>query len=86
MKKKFISKPKVIEAEQFTKDNHNPEGLCLYDGCRESLLALPHVHTAHNNQSVVVCYGDWIVQEPDGVHYYPIKDEIFKKSYEPYKE
>lgn len=31
------------------------------------------------------CYlspGDWVVPEPDGVHFYPIKPDIFAKKYE----
>ena len=44
---------------------------------------VPHVHTAHNFQTVLVNPGDWIVAEPNGDGYYPIKDEIMRATYEP---
>jgi hypothetical protein len=40
-----------------------------------------HVHTAHN-QVVVLRDGDWIMPEPDGRGFYPIKPDIFADRYE----
>ncbi len=81
---KFQSKPRVIEAEQYWPDkkpwpkgveNHRPHGGYY-----------AHVHTMHDNQVVLVRGGDWIVAEPDGVHFYPVQDDVFKANYEPAKE
>ena len=75
---RFRKKPIIIEAEQFHADAINyPWGVCL---C--SLNPSPHVHTAHNSQLVVLTDGDWIIPEPDGVHYYPCKPDIFAATYE----
>lgn len=82
---KFRRRPKVQEivAEQYYNVPLGwPEGVCA--GCDEHGLSIgPHVHTAHNNQAVELEDGDWIVPEPDGVHYYPIKPDIFTATYEP---
>ena len=44
-----------------------------------------YVVTAHE-QKAYLEPGDWIVQEPDGVHYYPVKDYIFRERYVALKE
>lgn len=82
---KFRKKPVVIEAEQFTGNLPHPKGVCICGlmlggipgGCQ------PHVHTIHENQRVDLQIGDWIIPEPDGEHFYPCKDEIFRNTYEP---
>ena len=45
----------------------------------------PHVHTIHQGQIVILERGDWILPEPDGVHFYPVKPDIFTATYEPYE-
>ena len=86
---KFRKRPIVIETAQFRPDlgqwpkgvRNRPDGL----RCECSLSPTdtrPHVHTVHNNQRVDVASGDWIVLEPDGEHYYPIKDDVFCNLYE----
>ena len=37
--------------------------------------------TIHGDKIPVV-KGDWIIQEPDGKHYYPCKPDIFAATYE----
>lgn len=74
----FRSKPRTIEAEQFLPCESEPRGIC-----RQAHDYRPHVHTMHQNQIVYLELGDWIVQEPDGIHYYPIRDDIFRANYEP---
>lgn len=73
---KYRKKPVVIDAVQF--DGHNdPPGVFR----RDSDLT-PYVVTIHGQR----CYiepGDYIVPEPDGVHYYPVKPDIFEAAYEP---
>lgn len=79
---KFRKKPVVIEAEQFFRSTNslinNTKGVCQ---CREGDRR-GHVHTAHENQVVNLQNGDWIVPEPDGEHFYPIKQDIFENSYD----
>lgn len=43
----------------------------------------PHLHTIHEGQKVSLEVGDWILPEPDGVHFYPCKPDIFAATYEP---
>lgn len=33
-------------------------------------------------RDVPVSVGEWVIQEPDGVHYYPCSDDIFRQRYE----
>ena len=85
---KFRKKPVVIEAEQWFPGNQaigvrgdDPNMWC---GCVTigGPADKPHVHTIHGNQAVVVEPGDWIIAEPDGIHFYPCKPDIFEATYE----
>lgn len=79
---KFRKKPIVIEAEQFDAEcQPYPAGVCTKP-CLDGGWISPHVHTIHNNQAVRLSDRDWIIPEPDGVHFYPCKDEIFRDTYE----
>lgn len=79
----FKSKPRTIEAEQYRAGAaQQARGVC-YVACLGSEWRPAHVHTAHNNQAVILEDGDWVVPEPDGIHFYPIKPDIFAKNYEP---
>lgn len=40
-----------------------------------------HVVTIHGQKTKIVD-GDWILPEPDGVHFYPCKPDIFAATYE----
>jgi hypothetical protein len=88
--RQFRSKPSVIEAEQFhgvgwyeANERPYPEGHCLCDdGKKTSDTPHSHVHTAHE-QIVLLSVGDWIVREPDGRGFYPVKPDIFTAKYEP---
>ena len=82
---KYRKKPVVIEAEQYTEGNKKVKGLCTKD-CSIEGHAKPHVHTIHKNQMVIVEIGDWIIPEPDGIHYYPCKPDIFESTYEKVKK
>lgn len=75
---KFKSKPQIIEAEQYVNDF--VKGMCSNKKC--FLSDIPHIHTIHRNQAVKLEKGDWVVPEPDGKHFYPVKDEIFRNRYE----
>lgn len=85
---KFRSKPGTITAERFHVDKaHDPKGVCRGgESCEEPTLPYnnwPHLHTMHGpGYSVQLADGDWIVLEPDGVHFYPIKDDVMKANWE----
>lgn len=80
---KFQKRPVVIEAEQYLEDGDSyMPGICHlscqpFDGDFDA-----HVHTIHDNQPVLLQYGDWIVPEPDGIHFYPVKPDIFAATYD----
>lgn len=78
---KFRKKPVVIEAVQWhgqwsPDKTENPVCACAVLGTRF------HVHTIHNNQAVAIELEDWIIPEPDGIHFYPCKPDIFETTYE----
>lgn len=66
----FQKKPAVFEANQFTHPATAPIGVRTDEDGRA------YVVTAHG-QKVYLEPGDWIVAEPDGRGYYPIKADIF---------
>src|SRR5436190_271740 len=79
---RYRRKVTIIEAEQFMGGGHpNPRGVCMKP-CLDASWIHPHVHTMHNNQSVLLNVGDWVIPEPDGVHFYPCKAEVFQATYE----
>jgi hypothetical protein len=78
---KYRKKPVVIDAEQFK--GKLIRGMCNSQTCYSNGNYVPHVHTIHNSQIVNLEIGDWIIPEPDGIHYYPVKPDIFEKTYEP---
>lgn len=83
---KYRKKPVIVEATQWFPDK-KVEGVkdsdpdCYIGGCCYG----PHVHTIHNNAPVKIEPGDWIITEPDGIHYYPCKPDIFANNYEEVK-
>ena len=72
----YRKKPVEVEAEQFTY-THKPKGVCM---CSDAPHL--HVHTMHEGQVCVLQLGDWVVAEPDGEHYYPVKDDDFRETYD----
>lgn len=77
---KFRKKPIVIEATQYTHPGCECRGV-EYEP-ETDFTSRPFVTTVHLQK----CYiepGDWIIPEPDGVHYYPCKPDIFAATYEP---
>ena len=79
----YRKKPVIIQAEQFFGGGHsNPRGVCS-NPCLDGDWTKPHVHTMHNNQAVILEVGDWIIPEPDGIHFYPCKPAVFEATYEP---
>jgi hypothetical protein len=79
----FRKKPVVVQAAQYLKNSKAlPKGVCL-EPHLDGDWVIPHVHTIHQNQAVVLEDGDWILPEPDGVHFYPVRPDIFTATYEP---
>lgn len=77
----FQSKPRLITANRFHTDtSHDVVGVCRCGG------QPPHLHTMHAGQVVQLADGDWVVAEPDGEHYYPIKDAVIQTNYDRIKE
>ena len=79
---KYRKKPVVIEAEQYVEYGKLVKGMCNSQSCYTRVSNKPHVHTIHDNQIVFLEVGDWIIPEPDGIHFYPCKSDIFKATYE----
>ena len=80
----YRKKPVIIEAVQYIAEQYEPDGLCWELG---HWTTCPHVHTIHADaggvyQTVAVQDGDWIIPEPDGIHFYPCKPDIFDMTYE----
>jgi hypothetical protein len=74
----FVRKPEAFrvpfEANQYTGDR-------LALGMRSREDGSVYVVTIQGRE-VDVSPGEWIIQEPDGEHYYPCADDIFKDRYE----
>lgn len=70
----FQSKPKRVHAEQFTDKKAPPRGVQSFTVA--SGYTTFFVVTAQERR-VSVVIGEWIVDEGDGKHFYPIADEIF---------
>lgn len=92
---KFRSKPVEIDAYQLTSDlveaivldKLKVPGLRLtradfHQERRTISDARFRVTTIHGEETRVIV-GDWIITEPDGVHHYPCKPDIFAARYEP---
>jgi beta-galactosidase beta subunit len=79
---KYRKKPIIIEAEQYVEYGKLVKGMCNSKHCFALGNDQPHVHTIHNNQLVNLALGDFVIPEPDGVHYYPCNSDIFAATYE----
>ena len=77
----FKKKPVIVEAEQYTHTIGPVRGICTSSTC--DIVGQAHVHTIHDNRVVFLEFGDWILPEPDGKHFYPVKPDIFRNTYEP---
>lgn len=89
--KKYRKKPIVVNAEQWNPDMKNWPGRGIQDSLGviwefnfEGHVCNGIVTTIHG-QETEVAIGDWVIQEPDGKHYYPCKPDIFEATYEEVK-
>lgn len=74
---RFRSRPAECEAEQFKGFYHTP-----YPPGVEVYLQSCYVVTAHGDR-INLHVGDWVVKEPIGDGYYPVKPDVFEKRWEP---
>ena len=71
---KFRSKPKVVVADQWFQWMKEGEfEVYLRDGAM-------WVESIHG--PVLVHDRDWLIWEPDGIHRYPCREDIFEANYE----
>jgi hypothetical protein len=77
---KYISQPKEVEAFQwFESGGVNPG-----NAVKHELVDLGRAEfcvTTIHGQKTIVRDGDYIVTEPDGIHHYPVKPDIFEANY-----
>lgn len=78
---KYQKLPVVIEAVQYAEYGKLVKGMCNSMSCYQSGNDKPHVHTIHDSQVVNLEVGDFVIPEPDGKHFYPVKPEIFEATY-----
>lgn len=74
----YRRKPTTVEAVQW-------DGNALSGVTRINNEGHPHATgyvTTMQGQHVLIRVGEWVAEEPDGVHHYPIADEVFQKIYE----
>ncbi len=78
---KYRKKPIVVEVtgQFFRASKFWPKG--TKKKLRQKRQDVFYVVTIHGQETTIVD-GDWIIQEPDGKHYYPCKPDIFKATYE----
>jgi len=77
----YRKKPIVIEAVQWWPGANIPgvREIAAVDGEYGPQGQFWTIH----GQSTHINPGDWIIQEADGVHWYPCKPDIFAATYEP---
>jgi hypothetical protein len=82
---KYRKKPIVVEAEQFGGFYHTPypKGVEMEDNSEDSTKERYrfYVVTIHGQRAYLE-RGDWVITEPDGIHHYPCKPDIFEATYE----
>lgn len=72
---RYKSKSRYCQAGQYFPDQPGPSGIQLDVDGRAFVV------TTHGNRVYLVS-GDWVVKEPDGNGYYPIKPHIFDLAWE----
>ena len=94
--KKFRKKPLIVEAAQFTGDKESAEEIKAWveknwskvevaDYSYEEKYGYDCLEIETPDDDWELDVGDWLVKGVDG-SLYPVKDETFKKVYEPVSE
>lgn len=76
----FRKKPVVIEAIQFTGDNHEEVNLFM-DAAKTNRDKLEEIAIQTLEGTMIASKGDWIIRGVQG-EVYPCKPEIFEKTYQ----
>lgn len=76
----YRRKPTTVDAVQFDDYVRPCRGVVIDKDTAPTPTAYV---TTMQGQKVAVSVGEWIVREPDGLHYYPIADAEFRRIYEP---
>lgn len=81
---KYRKRPVIVDAEQWFPgkevrgvQHFKPVGVDIHIA-NEAWF----VETIHN-QRAWLAPGDWVIMEPDGIHFYPCKPDVFQAVYEP---
>ena len=81
---RFIKKPLEIEAEQFTKENKDRVFSWMsgnhYADFEDGVPTLRSM-TIHGDEATAR-FGDWVVKDGAPGTYYPVKPDIFAKTYD----
>jgi hypothetical protein len=72
---KYRKRPIVVEATQWFPGANIPG--VYFDNYADRY----YVMTIHG-QNAYLDPGDWVITEPDGIHHYPCKPDIFDQTYE----
>ena len=72
----------VVDAVQYVEYGKLVKGMCNSQSCFVNGYSVPHIHTMHDDQIIVLEIGDFIIPEPDGIHFYPCKPDVFHETYE----
>ena len=85
---KFRKKPVEVEAEQFTDETKDQ----VYNWMTGQVAAsyedgkpIIKFKTVHG-ETAVARFGDWVVKDKKIGTYYPVKDDIFRETYEEIEE
>lgn len=75
---KFTRKPsdEVIDAEQFHHSATSPRGVRTRENGSAYVVTI-------QGQEATLSPGDWVIEEPDRIHYYPCAPDVFAQRYEP---
>ena len=81
--KQYRKKPIIVKAEQFFYDGPQIDGVFYPEVSAngKTYIGDAYVVTIHD-QRAYLQNGDWIIEEPDGEHFYPCKPDIFEATYE----
>lgn len=77
----YRKKPVIVHAEQWFPGKQVNGVTPIVDGTIIGKSNYGTVTTIHGQQTQVDP-GDWIITEPDGIHHYPCKPDIFENTYE----
>lgn len=74
---------KPVEARQWTLNDGDVFKIDDYPMVKfDHSTGRGYIETMHAGQRVNLENGDWILPEPDGIHFYPCKPDIFAATYE----